>query len=404
MTSNGMKTLGRPLNPEAAKSAFFNRDFLVALLGYFFLFMSVTLFFIYPLFFKQFKSTQGRVGLIMGIHSLMAILVRPLFGRHIDRKGGRRISLVGLVLLLAVMPCFHLVQDAGWLPILLRALTGLGWGISMTATITMCSDLAPLDRMARSIGIVGTAGLVASALGPMLAEEIVRSFGFGWMFNASSGFLLLSFLCLLVARDVPRPEPNGESGRLRYFPGLPITLVLLIASLPVIHGAVRSTVVYFVALFGKSIPLDRVGPFFFVFSAAAILTRFGLGDLSDRFGRKKVIFPAAFIIGLNLFGLAQVRSFWPFVVSGFIAGFGQGLIFPALSTYIIDIIGRRHKGLALGFYLSMFDVGMAVGAPFFGWASDFIGYRWMYVLAGALLLVFSLLFALKAPSPERRRE
>jgi MFS family permease len=356
-----MKRAGLPLNPKAVKSNFFSRGFLLALLGYFFLFMSVTLFFIYPLFLSRFHPSQSRVGLIMGVHSLTAILVRPLFGRQIDRKGGRRISLVGLGLLLAVMPFFHLVRDAGWLPILLRALTGLGWGISMTATITMCSDLAPLDRMARSIGIVGTAGLVASALGPMLAEEMARSFGFGWVFNASLGFLLLSFICLLATREIPRPEPNGEPGRVRYFPDLPVYLVFLIASLPVLHGAVRSTVVYFVALFGKSVPLDRVGPFFFAFSAAAILTRFGLGDLSDRFGRKKVIFTAALIIG------------------------------------------RRHKGLALGFYLSMFDVGMAVGAPLFGWVSDFFGYRWMYVFAGALLLAFSVLFTLKAPSPEPRR-
>jgi len=361
----------------------------------------MTLFFIFPLFLGRFGASQSRVGFIMGIHSLMAIIVRPFFGPMIDRKGGRKISLLGLGLLLAAMPFFHFVRDAGFLPFLLRALTGLGWGISMTATITICSDLAPLDRMAHSIGVIGASGLVASAVGPMLAEEIARSLGFGWLFNAGIGFIVLAFLCLLIVREVPRPERNGRSPREKTFAGLAPALIFLIALMPVVHGAVRSSVIYFIALFGKSLPLERIGPFFFAFSTAAILTRLGGGDLSDRFGRKRIILPAALVIGLNLFGLSLVRSFWPFVISGFVAGLGQGLIFPALSTYLIDIIGRERKGFALSLYLSLFDVGMAVGAPFFGWISDLWGYRSMYASAGAMILAVAVLFNFKTPEPKR---
>lgn len=379
------------------------RDFIIALVGYFFLFMSMTLFFIYPLFLGRFGASQGRVGLIMGVHSLMAIIVRPFFGPQIDRRGGRRVSLLGLGLLLAVVPLFHLVRDAGFLPFLLRALTGLGWGISMTATITICSDLAPVDRLARSIGVIGAAGLVASAVGPMLAEEIVRAHGFTWLFNAGHGFILLAFLCLLFIREVPRPEGDGRPPGRGLFSALSPALIVLVSLLPVVHGAVRSTVIYFIALFGKSLHLARVGPFFFAFSTAAILTRLGGGDLSDRFGRKRVILPAAFIVGFNLFFLSMVGSFWPFVISGFIAGLGQGLIFPALSTYLIDLAGRERKGLALGMYLSLFDVGMALGAPLFGWVSDKWGYRWMYASAGALILAVSGVFNLKAPEPRPAR-
>jgi len=384
------------------KSDFFRRDFLLALTGYFFLFMSMTLFFIFPIFLGHFGASQSRVGLIMGIHSLTAIVIRPLFGPQIDFRGGRRISLLGLGLLLAVMPFFHLVRDAGILPVLLRALTGLGWGISMTATISVCSDLAPVDRMARSLGVIGAAGLVASAVGPMLAEEIVRGLGFGWLFNAGIVFVGLAVLCLMATREIPRPEGNGRPNGGRMFPGLAPALVLLVMLLPVVHGAVRSSVTYFIALFGKSIPLERVGPFFFAFSTAAILTRIGGGDISDKLGRKRVILPATLIIGFNLFGLALVRSFWPFLISGFVAGLGQGLIFPALSTYLIDLVGRTRKGLALGLYLSLFDVGMALGAPLFGRVADIWGYRWMYVSAGALILSVSVLFSLKAPEPRRQ--
>ena len=390
-------------SPEPGLKPFWNRDFLIALSGYFLLFMAVSLFFLLPLVLAEFGPRQSQVGLIMGINSVVAIAIRPLFGRMIDVRGGRRIAVLGLLVLLLATPFFHLVRDAGWLPLLLRALTGLGWGISMTAAIAMCSDLAPVDRMALSMGVIGIAGLVANALGPLLAEEIIRRFGPPWLYNASVLFLLAALACLLATRRIVKPEKEGRGGGLRVLRAVPWVLAAVVSAMPVFHGAIRGAMIYFIAVFGKSVGIARVGPFFLVFSLAAILTRFRLGDLSDRRGRKTVILPAALIIVANLFLIAQVRGFALLMVTGFIGGLGQGLIFPALSTYIIDFLGRENKGLAISLYLSLFDVGMGVGAPFFGWMSDLAGYRWMYRIAGLFLLVSTAVFMLKAPATEGRR-
>jgi MFS family permease len=377
-----------------------NKHFVVALFGYFFLFMSVTLFFIFPLFFEQFNASKTRIGIIMGIHGLMAIFMRPIFGRLMDIKGRKKISLFGIGILIAVLPLYHLIGDAGILPLVLRALTGIGWGISMTATMTICSDLAPVSRLAQSMGIIGVAGLLSAALGPLLAEEIVRLFGFSGLFNASLLFLILSFMCMAWTREVIKPNHNRQSHEQNSFKNVALLSILIVFALPAFHGAVRGAVVYFIALFGKSIPVDRIGPFFVAFSFAAILTRFFLGDLSDRYGRKLIIFPSVCIISVNLFLLSQVRSPWMFVLTGFIGGFGQGLIFPALSTYIIDMLGKEKKGFAISLYLTFFDVGMALGPALFGWISDLYGYRWMYMGAGLLFLLAGGVFTWKAPSPQ----
>jgi MFS family permease len=301
------------------------------------------------------------------------------------------------------VPFFHFVDDAGWLPFLLRALTGLGWGISMTATIAMCSDLAPVDRLAMSMGVIGISGLVANALGPLLADELLRTHGAGWLYNASLIFLLASLACLLLTGKIVRPDYAGQAGGMRVLKAVPWALAAIVASVPVFHGAIRGAMIYFIAVFGNSVGISRVGPFFLVFSLAAILTRFRLGDLSDRYGRKTVIFPAAIIIAANLFVIAQVRGFPLLIVTGFVGGLGQGLIFPALSTYLIDFLGRENKGLAISLYNSFFDVGMGLGSPFFGWISDLAGYRWMYRVAGLLLLASTVVFMIKAPATEGRR-
>lgn len=381
-----------------------NRQFMVALLGYFFLFMSITLFFIFPLFFEQFQTSRSRIGMIMGIHSLMAIFVRPVFGRLIDLKGRRTISLLGIALLILVTPGFHLIRDAGLFPLVLRALTGIGWGISMTATITICSDLAPVNRLARSMGIIGVAGLLSAALGPLLGEEIIRRFGFPWLFNTSLVFLGISFLFMLLTREM-RPLGNNNEERFKV-PGAVLKMslfpIILIVLMTVSHGAVRSTVVNFIALFVRSIPMERVGPFFVAFSGAAIATRLFFGDLSDRYGRKQVILPSVGLIALNLVLISRMHSPWMMVLSGVLGGVGQGFIFPALSTYIIDTMGRENKGLAISLYLTFFDVGMAGGSVLFGWISDLYGFRSMYLIAAAFMAVVVLLFNWKAPNPDRR--
>ncbi len=335
----------------------------------------------------------------MGIHSLTAIAIRPIFGRMIDLQGGKRISLLGILILMGSVPLFHLVRDAGFFPVALRAVTGIGWGISMTATIAMCTDLAPVQSMARSIGIVGVAGLIANAVGPSLGEEIIKHYGFRGLFNCSLGFLLLSFILIIITREMPREE--REEGRSSSLPKILISysplVILVVGIMPLIHGSVRGAVIYFMPLLVKSLNLGRVGPFFIIFSAAAILTRFRLGGLADRYGRKKIVLLSALIIALNLILISQLKSVPVLWLAGFIGGFGQGLIFPALSTYLIDFLGHQNKGQAISLYNSLFDAGMGLGSMFYGWVYEMAGLQPMYLIAGMIFIFVNALFMLKAP-------
>jgi MFS family permease len=386
-------------------------DFVLGILAYFFLYLSISLFFILPLFLEQFNPRASQVGLIMGIHSVTAILIRPFFGRLIDRRGGKKISVLGLLILISVMPFFHLVRDAGHLPVILRAITGLGWGISMTANIAMCTDLAPVESVARSIGLVGVAGLIANAVGPSLGEEIINRWGFPWLVNSALFFLVLSLILVLIIKELPRDVPDEEvsSGREKSWKNTAWFVLIFIGLMPVVHGSVRGAMIYFMPLLVSSLQLGRVGPFFIAFSVAAILSRFRLGGVSDQYGRKKIVFISALLIGFNLILISRINSQWLLLTTGFLGGFGQGLIFPALSAYLIDFMGRGNKGLAISLYNSLFDVGMGLGSIFYGWVSEIIGLKQMYLAAGLLLLLVNFIFNFIAPEPgltgkKRRQE
>ncbi|OGF67436.1 MAG: hypothetical protein A2Y62_18225 [Candidatus Fischerbacteria bacterium RBG_13_37_8] len=364
--------------------------------------MSVSLFFVFPLFFEQYNASKSRIGLIMGINSLIIIFVRPIFGRLIDIKGRKNISLLGIFIMVLAYPFFHFIHDAGWLPILLRGLVGVGWGIGMTAIMTMCSDLAPTEKLAHSIGIIGISGLLSQAIGPALAEEIINRFGFAGLFNAAIIFAVFSFFCIYYIPEAKLPHMSQSSKKGSFMRQTSIPVFIIICALPLIHGAERGSIIYFITLFAKSINLGRVAPFFIAFSIAAIITRLGIGDLSDRYGRKKVILPGAIIICLNLFIISHLNNSLMLYVTGFLGGFGQGLLFPALSSYIIDIFGTENKGFAISLYLTLLDTGIGLGTPLFGKIADMYNYRIMYVISSLMLLAMTTIFMLKAPESGNR--
>jgi len=387
------------------KRSRYGRDFVLASCAYFFVFLSIAVFYLFPLYLDQFQPSKSRVGLIMGIHSVTAILVRPFFGRVLDKQGGRKVAMAGMFIIMLSVPGFFLVESAGWLALVLRAVNGIGWGVGTTALMAICSELSPPEKMAQSLGIIGAAGIVAGAAGPMLAEEVFRRYDFHAVFVIGIVTAAASLACVFAIREKPRNTGRRAAASSVDIRRHSLWILVIIAVMPVAHGAARGAVLNFIALFGTSIGFGRIAPFFLVFSIAAILTRVGVGDISDRYGRKKVIFPSAVMIGLNLFWIAGLHSYVWFLAAGFIAGLGQGLIFPALSTYVIDFLGRENKGLALGLYLSLFDLGMGLGSPLWGWVSDVAGYRPMYAIAGSLVIVLTIVFTLKAPgaaSPEKQ--
>ena len=379
------------------KKGLYSRDFVLASCAYFFVFLSIAVFYLFPLYLDQFQPSKSRVGLIMGAHSFTAILVRPFFGRVLDRQGGRKVAMAGMFIIMLTIPGFFLVESAGWLALALRAVNGIGWGVGTTALMAICSELSPPEKMAQSLGIIGSAGIVAGAAGPMLAEEVFRRYDFHAVFIVGIITVAASLVCVFAIREKPRGGGRSSAASFTGIRRHSFWILAIIAVMPVAHGAARGAVLNFIALFGTSIGFNRIAPFFLVFSIAAILTRFGVGDISDRYGRKKIIFPSAIMIGLNLFWIAGLHSYTWFLATGFIAGLGQGLIFPALSTYVIDFFGRENKGLALGLYLSLFDLGMGLGSPLWGWVSDIAGYRPMYAIAGSLIVVLTIIFTLKAP-------
>ena len=162
-----------------------DKAFVRATITNFFFFFSLNCFILLPLYIEGIGGTEIEIGVVMGVYNAVGILCQPLVGPLVDAFGRRRFMLIGagLVTLAAL-----LATAAPSIPMLafVRALQGVGFSAFFVANYSYVLDLTPPSRRGWALGIYGVAGLVATAIAPLVGEAVVRRMGFRPLFVMST--------------------------------------------------------------------------------------------------------------------------------------------------------------------------------------------------------------------------
>ncbi|MCU0482938.1 MAG: MFS transporter, partial [Chloroflexi bacterium] len=130
------------------------------------------------------------------------------------------------------------------------------------------------------------------------------------------------------------------------------------------------------------------------------------GSLSDRFGRRPVLFvgTAIFVVGSALCG--QSEEMWQLIVSRGIQGMGAGAIVPVSQAIIGDLYPPADRARVQAAFSSLFVLAFLVGPTLGGVLTDTVGWRWVFYLnlpvcLVALAVIWRFMPALRG-SVERR--
>ncbi|MFD7500189.1 sugar porter family MFS transporter [Streptomyces sp. NPDC059850] len=113
------------------------------------------------------------------------------------------------------------------------------------------------------------------------------------------------------------------------------------------------------------------------------------GWLSDRFGRRWIIFATGVVFAAGGLGVGFASDVWALIVIRFVMGLGVGASAAVVSVYLVEVAPTRHRGaigglgqlmVVLGILLS-YGVGYAL-QPYDAW-------RWMLGLSAVPALVLS---------------
>src|SRR5690625_5129960 len=119
------------------------KDFVLIFMANFFVFLGFQMTLpTLPLFVKELGGSDQLIGIIVGIFTFSALLLRPYAGHALESKGRRFVYMLGLSIFVLSVGSFAFITSIVIL-LLFRVLQGIGWGFSTTATGTIATDLIP---------------------------------------------------------------------------------------------------------------------------------------------------------------------------------------------------------------------------------------------------------------------
>ena len=361
------------------------------------------MFVLVPLFVRSLGGTESTVGALVGVGAFASVCCRPFVGGLLDRVSRRRTLLWGQTAnTLSFLP-FLWIEALGPTLVAATIVHWIVWGYLFAAYFTYAADLSPPARRAEGIAIFGMWGILTNGLGPTLGEWLIARGGFPWLFGVAAGFGALSLaLTLLVPFTPAPPVVAGRSVRsdlgvlLRRRGGGPRRVFVVMA----LFGAGINAVFYFLALFSRTVGIERVAPFFLAYSGTSVVLRLFGRRLPDRLGPHRVAVPFLAVFGLGLLGVCGLPAAGVMVMAGMACGAGHGVLWPVLQSLALDRTAAAMAGSTVALSTAALDVGGVVGNPIFGWVAETFGYRPMFTLAAGCAVVA---LGLLANDPMRHR-
>lgn len=143
-----------------------------------------------------------------------SVIATVLSGRLSDLRGPRPSLLIGPATFLVGLIVAGTAQDMTQL-LLGRVLQGLGGGAQVVAVYVLIGLVYPERDRPAVFGLLASAWVVPSLVGPALSGWLTETFSWRWVFLGLAPLVLLGVLLLVpVLRNLPehRPDPNQRRG------------------------------------------------------------------------------------------------------------------------------------------------------------------------------------------------
>lgn len=329
------------------------------------------------------------VGLVVGIFSISAALIRPLAGFLGDRLGHRALFIISAFIAGVSFASYGISASFPAL-LVLRVVSGAGEAGVFVASTTAAMVAAPPNRESAALSYVTAALYLGLAVGPLAASRLVPAGGYGavWVFAGASA--VIAGIVLLL-------PGTGLSQTLRAPPAAPLArrqrprFVVRSALLPgVVLGLsmVGFAGYYaFVPLYGPTVGVQSTGTVFTVFALVILSTRLLAGRFLDVVGPRPASLASLAVMAAGLLILGWWRT-----VAGLYAGTatlaaGTAFEMPALLPLATRLVPSTQRGAAVATVTLFFDLAQGVGAPLLGTLVSAYGYSAAFYAGGACCAV-----------------
>lgn len=342
-------------------------------------------------------------GLATGITFLIVCLAAPFWGRLADRKG-RKITLIRSSFGMALCNVLIAFQTTPEGVVLIRLIQGLVSGF-YSASITLIASESPIERTGWALGLLASANLAGSLIGPLLGGYIADTVGIRNDFIIVGILMgLAGVLATAFIHENYVPKPNIEklsiSKLKEQIPEFSSIVALCVASF--IYAICIMSLQPVISVYIKGIVPSNTENLAFiagtVFSAmgiAQLMSSSPLGKLVDKVGPRKVLVVSLIYVGLFNIPQAYVTDVYQLALIRFLQGFGLGGMLPALNTYLSSKTPREFTGQVFSYNQSCLFFGYFLGAIGGSSLMALLGFTTLFWVSGGLFILSALWIAFK---------
>lgn len=342
-------------------------------------------------------------GLATGATYIIVCLAAPFWGRVADKKG-RKITLIRSSFGMALCNILIAFQTTPEGVVLIRLVQGLVSGF-YSASITLIASESPIERTGWALGLLASANLAGSLIGPLLGGYIADTVGIRNDFIIVGTLMgLAGVLATIFIHENYVPQPNPEKLSIRklkeQIPEFNSIVALCVASF--IYAICIMSLQPVISVYIKGIvPSDTenlafiAGAVFSAMGIAQLMSSSPLGKLVDKIGPRKVLVVSLIYVGLLNIPQAYVSDVYQLAIIRFLQGFGLGGMLPALNTYLSSKTPREFTGQVFSYNQSClffgYFLGSVGGASLMAW----LGFTTLFWVSGGLFIISALWIGFK---------
>ena len=342
-------------------------------------------------------------GLATGATYIIVCLAAPFWGRVADKKG-RKITLIRSSFGMALCNILIAFQTTPEGVVLIRLVQGLVSGF-YSASITLIASESPIERTGWALGLLASANLAGSLIGPLLGGYIADTVGIRNDFIIVGTLMgLAGVLATIFIHEnyVPQPNPGKLSIRKlkEQIPEFNSIVALCVASF--IYAICIMSLQPVISVYIKGIvPSDTenlafiAGAVFSAMGIAQLMSSSPLGKLVDKIGPRKVLVVSLIYVGILNIPQAYVSDVYQLAIIRFLQGFGLGGMLPALNTYLSSKTPREFTGQVFSYNQSClffgYFLGSVGGASLMAW----LGFTTLFWVSGGLFIISALWIGFK---------
>ncbi|WP_237774305.1 MFS transporter [Actinosynnema sp. ALI-1.44] len=352
-----------------------------------------------PAFATTFGVGVTAASFVVSAFAIVRLAFAPVGGRLVARYSERPVLMSGLVINAAATAACGWATSY-WQLIGFRSIAGIGSVMFTVSAVGLVLRLSPIGLRGRVSGLWSTSFLLGNMAGPLVGGVFAgASIRLPFLIYGGGTLLAGVLIWTLLTRSGSAADPSTldlPEFTVRQALRRPAYRASLLSSFTVgwISFGVRYSLIplYVVATLHESSTIAGIGLSIYAVGTASVLLV--AGRIADLRGRKPVVLTGLTVLTAGSVALGLAPSTPWFFAASLLAGLGSGLVSPAQTATVADVIGTGVRGApVLAFFQMAADFGAIVGPLVAGALADWWSYRAAFIACGVISLLALVLWS-----------